>query len=520
MSAEPGSLSAESSSLKVTLFNESRKAPPTVFVFFGATGDLAARKIAPALYNLRRDGGLGEDVAVVGVARRERSDEAFRQEMLAAIRQHGRLPPVDEPLWRRFAGRWHYRVVDAGRREQYADLAGFLKDLAGGTSPSCNLVIYLATTPETWPAILEGLGAAGLNRPLTPGAAARVVVEKPFGHDLESGRRLNAQLRGLWEERRIFRIDHYLGKETVRNVLVLRFANAIFEPLLHRRYVHHVELTTAETAGMEGRRGAYYDRAGALRDMVQSHMLQLLALLAMECPASADPEAIRDGKVALLRVVRSLSAAEVPRRTVRGQYAGDADAPAYRQEAGVAPDSQTETYAASRLDVDNERWAGVPFYLRTGKQLAAKASYVAVQFRREVGRLFEGTECDMSGPNRLVIRIAPEEGAFFVANAKVPGDRMLLRPVRLAFDYRSSFESASPEAYERLLLDAMCGDGTLFLREDEVAESWRIVDAVRKVWDNGAGPELMAYLRGSWGPGQADQIFGDPYRRWYNLEAR
>jgi glucose-6-phosphate 1-dehydrogenase len=508
------------SSFQVGLFAEPRKAPPCVFVLFGATGDLSARKIAPALYNLHRDGFLDDRMAVVGVARRPKSHEEFRGDMLAALKQHSRSQPLDEALWRGLAQRWHYQVVRADEPQDYAALAALLRTLAGRLGGGCGLVHYLANTPDVWPQTVAGLGGCGLSRPLQEGGFARIVVEKPFGHDLASARDLTARLREHWKESQIFRIDHYLGKETVQNILVLRLANSVFEPLLDRRHVDHVQITAAETAGMEGRRGAFYEQIGSLRDMIQNHLLQVLAMLTMDAPSSLATEAVRDQKARLLQSVKPLTPEEVRRFTLRGQYLGDGQTPGYRQEAGVAADSRMETYAAVRVEIDNDRWLGVPFYLRTGKRLAERTGYVVVQFKEASRHLFRDAQCDMGGPNRLVIQLQPREGAFLSVDAKVPGDRMLLRPVRLAFDYGSAFGSASPEAYERLLLDAMAGEASLFIRDDEVEACWRFVDAIRTVWDQGGGPELLTYPRGSWGPVQAEGVFADHYQRWYNLELR
>ena len=492
-----------------------KAAPPCVFVLFGATGDLSARKIAPALYNLACERLLGENVAVLGVARRPRSDEQFREEMLAGIKEHSRSKPVDEALWSKFAGRWHYHVTHADQPAEYEKLRDRLKALDAEHGTGGSRLFYLATTPATFPDIIRGLGRAGLGRPAQDGGFARLVVEKPFGQDLPTARELNRLLAGVFEESQVCRIDHYLGKETVQNILVFRFGNSIFEPLFSRQYVDHVQITTAESVGMEGRRGPYYELAGAMRDMIQSHMLQLLALVAMEAPLGMTGEAIRNEKVKVLEALAPLTPEEVAERTVRGQYGAGPDGPAYRREQGVDANSQVETYAAVKLFIDNWRWAGVPFYLRTGKRLAAKASQIVVVFKREPISLFDDLHCDLRGPNRLSIRIYPDEGISIVFDAKVPGPRPLLRPVKMDFRYGASFESASPEAYEHLLLDAMLGEPTLFIRNDEVEASWRFVDSIRAAWDNAGVPKLTDYAPGSWGPEHAEQLFADPYVRWY-----
>ena len=497
-----------------------KAAPPCIFVLFGATGDLAARKIAPALYNLARDGLLGENVAVMGVARRPRSDDVFREEMLAAIARHSRSGPADETLWRDMSRRWGYHVAHAGRPEGYDTLAARLNETDAKYGTGGNRIFYLATTPEIWPDVVAELRRVGLNKPGAGGRFVRLIVEKPFGSDLAGARRLDESLREAFDEPQIFRIDHYLGKETVQNILVFRFANLIFEPLFNRQWVHSVQLTTAETVGMEQRRGPYYESTGALRDMLQNHMLQLLALTAMEVPGRMDGEAIRDEKVKVLRSIPPLSPDQVAHRTARGQYLGDADGPAYREETGVAPDSRVETYAAVKLEIDNWRWAGVPFYLRTGKRLPVKTSQVVIEFKREPVDMFNQLGCDMSGSNLLCMRITPNEGISLIFDAKVPGPKMMLRPVRMNFGYESTFESATPEAYERLLLDALGGDPTLFIRDDEVEASWQVVDSIRKGWDTDGLPELVEYPPGSWGPEQAEQLFGDPYEHWYNVEPR
>jgi len=493
-----------------------QKRPACLFVLFGVTGDLAARKIAPALYNLLADGLVGEDFAVLGVARRPKTDQELRDEMKQAIDKFSRQK-LDEGLWNSFAQRWYYHQAEAGDSQGYRSLAQKIAELDQRHHLHGNRVFYLAMTPDTFPEIVENLGAAGL---ADSEGFTRVVVEKPFGRDLQSARALNDLLLSYFDESQVCRIDHYLGKETAMNLLAMRFANAIFEPLLNNRYVHQVQITVAERDGMEGRRGPYYEKTGAMRDMVENHLLQLLALTAMDVPLRMTAGDIRDEKVKVLRALEPLTPQEVTRRTVRGQYIGGVDAsgkelPAYRAEAGVDPSSQTETYVAMRLNIDNWRWAGVPFLLRTGKRLASKDSQIVIIFRREPISLFQSAKCDMRGHNRLVIRIGPHEGTSLFLDAKVPGQDMILRPVKMDFAYKSSFESATPEAYEHLLLDAMIGDPTLFIRNDEVEACWRLIDSIRQAWDVNGQPPLEFYPSLSWGPPSAQKLLDDPYEQWY-----
>ena len=501
------------------LVPEVRPAPPCAFVLFGATGDLAAKKIAPALYNLAREGLVTDRTFVLGAARRQRSDEQFRHEMHEAIARHSRTQPVDEAVWEKFAPRWYYTSTHGEQPADFEGLRKYIERLGARHNTGGNRLFYLATNPEMFAPVAGNLGRAGLNVPGAGGALAALVVEKPFGSDLASARKLNRVVKEYFDEPRIFRIDHYLGKETVQNILVFRFANAIFEPLLNSRLVDHVQITTAETVGMEGRRGAYYETAGALRDMIQNHMLQLLALIAMDAPSCIRCEEVRDRKVEVLRSLGALGPELVAAQTVRGQYTAAGGMPAYRQELGVSGDSQVETYAAVKLFVDNARWAGVPFYLRTGKRLAAKASQIVIAFRREASGPFADPTCDVRGPNRLVIRIYPDEGISLVMDAKVPGvtgfRAGLLRPVKMDFSYGSTFESASPEAYEHLLLDAMNGDPMSFIRSDEVEASWAFIDSIKSSWDSSGLPKLTMYPSGSWGSKDADRLFGDPYKHWY-----
>ena len=489
--------------------------PSCVFVLFGATGDLAARKIAPALYNLAVDGLLAEGFAVLGVARRPKTDQQFRDEMFKAIKEFSRQKP-DEELWKEFSQRWHYFQLQAGDDESYRNLGARLSEMDVQHKTGERRMFYLAMTPDTFGDIIDNLGKAGLSRPTGRKSFARIVIEKPFGHDLASAHALNELLRRHFTESQVFRIDHYLGKETVMNVLALRMGNRIIEPLLNAQHVDHVQITVAETVGMEGRRGPYYEQAGALRDMVQNHLLQLLTLVAMDVPSRLSTEDIRNEKVKVLRAMDPLTPEQVALQTVRAQYGRGQDTPDYRHENGVAADSQIETFVALKLFVDNWRWAGVPFYLRTGKELAAKASRVVIVFRREPTRLFTRGGCEFRSPNRLVIRIHPDEGVAWIVDAKVPGPDMILRPVKMNFQYGSSFEWASPEAYEHLLLDAMLGQATLFIRDDEVEASWRLIDPIRQTWANTGLPNLIEYAPLTWGPDKANELLGDAYQTWYD----
>lgn len=484
---------------------------PCAFVLFGATGDLAARKILPALYNLAREGLTPREFYVLGAARRPKSDAEWRAEVRSAVERHSRQLPIDKVVWEDFIGRVGYQPCEFTDALAYRALAERLAQLDREYGLRGNRLFYLAVAPEYFAEITSHLHEVGLLGPPSERGASRVVVEKPFGSDLTSARALSAHLAGMLREDQILRIDHYLGKETVQNILTMRFGNAIFEPLWNRRYIDHIQITVAETVGMEGRRGAYYDRAGAIRDMVQNHMLQLLALVAMEPPVAWDAEAIRDEKAKVIRALGEWSPDEVAERVVRARYtagslAGEA-VPGYLEEEGVAPDSTTETYVAMRLELQTWRWSGVPFYLRHGKRLPKRATEIAVVFRQPPLTLFP--QAGQRLGNTLVLRIQPDEGIALSVVSKVPGMRLRRQAVKMDFSYGSAFGSASPEAYERLVLDALAGDGTLFTRTDEVEYAWRFVTSVLDGWRTQPAETVFEYPAGTWGPAEADRLLRD-----------
>ena len=484
---------------------------PQVLVIFGATGDLTRRKLMPAVYRLFCDGVLPDGFAVVGFAREAIGDDEFRTRMRAALAEFAKEPSDEE--WAKFAPRLSY----VG--SVFEDAAGFVRlrehlealDRDPGTGG--NRLFYLAVPPGVMELVAEQLGRAGLV--CDPGAKCftRIIAEKPFGHDLESAKQLNADLHQVFDEGQIFRIDHYLGKETTQNILVFRFGNVVWEPVWSRQYVDHVEITVGETVGVEQRAG-YYEKAGALRDMVQSHLLQVLALVAMEPPASYDADSIRTEKVKVLRSIRPIRGEDVAHDTVRGQYAASEDGkqPGYRQEPGVDAQSRTETFAALRVWIDNWRWADVPFYLRTGKRLPAKVSEVVVRFRPAPHPILDNVEGDRPEPNALVLKIQPQEGISLFFEAKVPGMQGPLKPVSMDFDYATAFGVESPEAYQRLLLDAMLGDATLFAREDEVVAAWTLITPVLEEWARAGEPE--PYPAGTWGPAGAEKLLREDGREW------
>jgi glucose-6-phosphate 1-dehydrogenase len=486
-----------------------RRAPPCVLVVFGASGDLTSRKLIPALAELAENRQLPSAFAVVGVARTEMTDEDFQ----ARMREAG---GDDNPAWGNIVDRFRYVAGEYGEPETFDRLKEVLDDIDRERGTGGNRVYYLATVPTVFAVVADALGEHGMSRPAGDDSFVRIVIEKPFGHDLASAQDLDRQLHAVFDEEQIYRIDHYLGKETVQNLLALRFANSIFEPIWNRRYVDHVQITVAESLGV-GHRGGFYEQAGALRDIVQNHVLQVLALTLMEPPASIDAQGIRDEKVKALRAVDVLTPEEVAADVVRGQYddgwvEGEAVA-AYRHEDGVGRVSRTETYVAMRLHVDNWRWAGVPFYLRTGKRLAKRVTEVAMVFHTVPHLPFPAGQATGLDPNALVLRIQPDEGITLRFGAKVPGQAFRVRTVSMDFSYGAAFVEETPDAYERLLLDAMIGDPTLFIRTDEVQEAWRIVDPLLTAWGEEEAP-LSHYPAGTWGPKEADRLLEREGRKW------
>ncbi|HEY3280654.1 MAG TPA: glucose-6-phosphate dehydrogenase [Armatimonadota bacterium] len=478
------------------------EAPAATIVIFGASGDLTQRKLVPALFSLFVKRRLHPSTRILGMSRSLFSDQEYRDKLAPGVQDQECLV-YDQDTWDRFATQIRYCPGDINKEEDLAGLQRLLKEVEGGPA---NRLYYLATMPELYAPTVDRLGAAGMTA--QDEGWRRIIVEKPFGRDLRSAQELNGRVHAAFDESQVYRIDHYLGKETAQNIAFLRFANAIYEPVWNRNYVDHVQITVAETVKV-GRRAGYYDQSGVLRDMFQNHLLQLLSLVAMEPANSFDADAVRDEKSKVLAALRPLTGAQLYQGTMRAQYQG------YREEPGVAPDSQTPTYAALRLFIDNWRWQGVPFYLRSGKALAAKSSEVVIQFKTPPHLLFPLPEGRGITPNRLAICIQPNEGIHLSFQAKAPDTVADMRTVDMAFDYESSFGKCSiPDAYERLLLDALLGDASLFARSDAIELAWRFMDPVLQAWEKGMGPELTAYQAGTWGPAEADDLMRRDGRTW------
>jgi glucose-6-phosphate 1-dehydrogenase len=491
-------------------------ADPCTVILFGASGDLAKRKVIPAMYDLAQYNSLGACYAIIGFARTPMTDETFRNVVGEAAKTISEVGPIDPEKWNAFASNLYYTEGDYSDPDSYARLVRRLSELDAGKKLCGNRLFYLSTPPEVYPDIVEQLGHAGLARPSTPNAWVRIIIEKPFGRDLASAKELNKIVLNVFEEKQVYRIDHYLGKDTVQNLLVLRFGNGIFEPLWNRNYVDQVQITASETLGVE-RRGGFYESAGALRDMIQSHVLQLTSLVSVEPPASFDATAVRNEKLKVLQSIRPFNLEMVAQWVVRGQYGpgkiGDKPAPGYREEPGVKPDSRTETFVAMRLLIDNWRWAGVPFYLRTGKRLAKRSTEIMIQFKRAPHIVFREREVE---PNRLILNIQPEEGISVSFGAKRPGTEMSIGNVTMNFSYKEGFGGSSRSAYATLLNDCLRGDATLFDRGDSVEAAWALVDPILDVWSAAKTAGVPVYPAGTWGPKESDQLLERDGRQWYN----
>ena len=483
-----------------------RRPEPCTLVIFGASGDLTERKLMPALYSLAFRNMLPEHFAIVGAARSEETDDAFRERMKQSVREFAR-DEFRQEVWDPLAGGMRYATLDFANDEAEDELARLLGEVDEARGTEGNRVFYFAVPPSAISMLVGKIAVRRTHRGWT-----RLIIEKPFGHDLASARALNEQITQHFDEREVFRIDHYLGKETVQNLLALRFANGIFEPIWNRQFIDHIQITVAESLGIEGR-AAFYEQAGAIRDIFQNHLLQLVAITAMEPPSDFTADSVRNEKVKVLHSLHTPG----PKSVVRGQYGRGfvegVEVPAYREEEGVAPDSSTETFVAAKLYVDNWRWADVPFYVRMGKRLARRETTIAIQFKRAPHPPFEETSSEGLRPNVLLVHVQPDEGVSLAIGAKVPGFGMTIRTVHMDFLYGGTFRTGMPEAYERLILDTMLGDGTLFTRADEVEEQWLLVDTIVSAWQRDR-PGFPNYAAGTWGPPSADDLLHRDGRSW------
>ncbi|WP_336518335.1 glucose-6-phosphate dehydrogenase [Pollutibacter soli] len=495
---------------------KSIKSQPTIFIIYGATGDLCWRKLAPALFNLFLDGWMPEKFTIIGTGRTPLSDDDFRNKMLEGINNFSRSGKAAEPQWQLFAGHVRYTAGDVNKPEGYSNICEIVESNSKEWNAKPYVIHYLAVAPTLFPVIAKNIAANKLNDE----GLCRIVIEKPFGHDLESARALNQLLNENYREEQIYRIDHYLGKETVQNIMAFRFANSILEPLWNRNYIQHIQISVTEQLGVEGR-GGYYEGSGALRDMVQNHILQLLCLIAMEPPVSFRAAEVHNRKLDVLTAMRRFSPEALRSTVVRGQYGGGwlkgKEVPGYREEPDVNPSSNTETFTAIKFFIDNWRWQGVPFYIRTGKRLAESSSLISIQFRDLPHFVFPPEAIDSWQQNRLIISIQPEMSIRLQLQGKRPGLDMLLNTVDMVFDYKTSYSSYTPEAYETLLLDTMTGDQTLFMRGDQVEAAWDLLMPVINMWTNKPSVNFPNYSAGSWGPELAEaMIAGDGYH-WFSL---
>jgi glucose-6-phosphate 1-dehydrogenase len=497
--------------------SSSEKIHPTVFVIFGGTGDLNARKLAPALYNLYLEGWLPEHFSIIGTGRTKLSDEDFRVKLLDDINQFSRTGKAQPEKWDVFCQHLYYQVADVNNAETYKEFGNRIQQHEKDWKTKANVIYYLAVAPNFFPIIAENIAKSGLGG--SPDRV-RVVIEKPIGHDLDSARKLNELLRRLFEERQIYRIDHYLGKETVQNIMAFRFANSLLEPIWNRNNIEHVQISVTEQLGV-GDRAGYYDGSGALRDMIQNHLLQLLCLVAMEPPINFSADEVRNRKVDVLRAMRRFSPEDVRLSTVRGQYASGwmegKEVPGYRQEKDANPDSNTETFAAVKFFVDNWRWQGVPFYLRTGKRMHQSSSVITIQFKDVPHFMFPAESAEGGHQNRLIISIQPEMSIRLQMQAKRPGLEMILNTVDMVFDYKGTYTNQAPEAYETLLLDTMLGDQTLFMRGDQVEEAWDVIMPILNTWQNRKSLNFPNYSADSWGPESAEALIARDGFHWFTL---
>lgn len=493
------------------------KDTPTIFIIFGGTGDLAWRKLIPALYNLYLDNWMPQHFAVIGNGRSELTDKKFRDNLRDGVDKFSRRGKADNESWKKFEQNIFFQQADIKDNNTYKDLGERIAGLKKEWKAEANVIFYLAVAPRFFMTIAENIAKQKL---MSNKKHDRIVIEKPFGHDLESARELNDLLCGLFEESQIYRIDHYLGKETVQNIMTYRFANAIMEPVWNRNYIEHVQISVSEQLGVSGR-GGYYDDAGALRDMMQNHILQLLCLIAMEAPTNFNADEIRNRKVDVLRAIRRIKREDVSHQAARGQYGkgwmeGN-EVPGYREEEGVDPHSNTETFAALKLFIDNWRWQGVPFYLRTGKRMHQSASLISIQFRDVPHCVFPTAAAESWQQNRLFMSIQPEMSIRLQVQAKRPGIDMIINPVDMVFDYKGTYETETPEAYETLLLDTIVGDQTLFMRGDQVEEAWDLLMPVIDTWESKKSLNFPNYSADSWGPEIAEALIAKDGFHWFTL---
>ncbi len=496
---------------------KSVKSSPSIFVIFGGTGDLNARKITPALYHLFLDNWLPEQFSIIGTGRTTLTDEAFRATLLDGITQFSRSGKADDIKWKAFASHISYIVSDVKDTASYAAFSEKIKTLQDEWKVEANIIYYLAVAPQFFPVIAENISKNALCADI---ARTRIVIEKPFGHDLESAVELNKLLKGIFDEKQIYRIDHYLGKETVQNIMAFRFANALFEPQWNRNFIDHVQISVTEQLGV-GDRGEYYEGSGALRDMVQNHILQLLCIIAMEVPVNFNADEIRDRKVDVLRAMRQFAPEDIKRRVVRGQYGGGwmegKEVPGYREEVKVNPESNTETFAAVKFFIDNWRWEGVPFYVRTGKRMQHPSSVITIQYKNVPHSIFPSEASENWEQNRLIISIQPEMSIRLQVQSKRPGLSMVLNNVDMVFDYKGTYPSETPEAYETLLLDVIQGDQTLFMRGDQVEAAWELIMPILNQWQNKQSLSFPNYAADTWGPELAEALVAQDGYHWFTL---